>query len=239
MGKWRDDWKTTEYDRTFNNSGPRTDIFTWKFSSLADIFSHIFQSTHHEAKHDVVAMGSAGDEELLRPDFDFINQTMWRYTLDDASEKMSVSHIEYVWGHGARKRKRVDMDTSAVDAFFAGTTSGADERERIRTAHASVEAVCAEATHTTGDQPGVSWRSHQQLDCVDEVVNALRIMLFFWKRGLFQYHHIHGPIWKQRGVLPHYGLAIDDITEGFRYVIDTGVDNPGGEISIVDVRHWR
>jgi hypothetical protein len=127
----------------------------------------------------------------------------------------------------------------AVRTLFAGKTSPAGERERIRQAIALLEREVGAITGTWSDLAGNIKGDGYQLDCISESKNTTTYLQLLFDDGLLRWHEID-----QRQVRhplifnTHWTAVILDRSSGQRYAVDSWFLGNGEPPDIQPLEDW-
>lgn len=127
----------------------------------------------------------------------------------------------------------------AVRTLFAGETSPAGERERIRQAIALLEREVGVITGTWSDLARNIKGDGRQLDCISESKNTTTYLQLLFDDGLFRWHEID-----QRQVRhplifnTHWTAVILDRNSGQRYAVDSWFLGNGEPPYIQPLEDW-
>ena len=176
------------------------------------------------------------------------NELSWARK-DHGIETVSRTSLWHCSGHGGRYKNEIcmtDSEWGQVRAAFEGVSpsdDGADERERLRHAIASLEDVVGAKTGTTSDVGGSfgGFSKDGQMDCVDEMLNVATYLDLLIKEGLVTKHRLGRRYTNQffkTGGWPHTATSIVDLETGAEFIVDSWWLKNGSLPFVVPVEQW-
>jgi hypothetical protein len=132
-----------------------------------------------------------------------------------------------------------DSHWQSVRDLFAGETSPAGERERIRQAIALLEREVGMITGTSGDMARNMTGAGKQLDCISESKNTTTYLQLLFNDGLLRWHEIN----ERRVRYPlifdtHWTAVIRERNTGQRYAVDSWFLDNGQPPYIQPLEDW-
>ncbi len=159
-------------------------------------------------------------------------------------DKPTREALTYCTEHGCQSREILqltDIDWTRISTGFTQHNPDADkERAHLATAIAYYEVIGGKATGTAGDAPRTSFNNTHQLDCIDETINTMSLIMVLEDAGLLQHHLLGKPV--GRGTWqdwPHFGVTIREKETGDVYVVDSWLRKNGEPPYILPLAKWK
>jgi hypothetical protein len=157
------------------------------------------------------------------------------------------SNFQICYSHGCKRSASVSLTPSEWNrvrqVFSSQPKSPSKERENISEAISILETIVGKRTGTDADIGGSfpgSFRKNQ-MDCVDEAVNASVYITMMEKDGLILFHELYRLA--RRGLLingwPHQAPVIVEKASGKEYVVDSWFLDNGKPPFILPVEVWQ
>lgn len=138
-----------------------------------------------------------------------------------------------------RPVKLDDGDWQAVRDLFAGETSPAGERERIRQAIALLEREVGVIIGTSSDMARNIKGADYQLDCIAESKNTTTYLQLLFNDGLLRWHEINERQVRYPLIFDtHWTAVILDRNSGQRYAVDSWFLDNGEPPYIQPLEDW-
>lgn len=126
-----------------------------------------------------------------------------------------------------------------VRALFAGETSPAGERERIRQAIALLEREVGRIIGTSGDMARNMMGAGYQLDCISESKNTTTYLQLLFDDGLLRWHEINERQVRYPLIFDtHWTAVIQELNSGQRYAVDSWFLDNGEPPYIQPLEDW-
>lgn len=152
--------------------------------------------------------------------------------------------LTYCSGHGCRKRTGIalsDTEWARITAAFDRSPHTApEEREKIARAVAVHEEIAGAHSGTQMDRGRTSMSDDRQLDCIDETVNSLSLLMMLEREGLMRWHRVSNPKGRGEGFdWPHYTATITEKPGGRVYVVDSWFYDNGKPAVVLTLKKWQ
>ncbi len=176
-----------------------------------------------------------GDREQPAP-----SQFLANYNID----RPTRGALTYCTEHGCQSRevlKLTEKDwTSISNGFSRDNPNGSKERFHLAHAIAYYEVIGGEVTGTSRDEPRTSFNNTKQLDCIDETINSMSLMMVLEDAGLLRHHSLGKPVgrgtWRD---WPHFGVTIKENKTGEIFVVDSWMRKNGESPYILPLAQWK
>lgn len=128
-----------------------------------------------------------------------------------------------------------------VTLFSPPSTSPVQERERIKSAIASLETMTGKQAGTYKDRAEnyVVDGLNGQLDCVDEATNTTVYLRMISRANLLIFHQQASRTSRGGLISPHNTATIIDIESNTRYAVDSWFDDNGEPPAIIPLTLWK
>lgn len=176
-----------------------------------------------------------GDREQPAPSIFLAN-----YDIDRPTREA----LTYCTEHGCQSReilKLADAEWARIsDGFTSDNPDSNRERHHLAQAIAYYEILGGRATGTTGDAARTSFNNVNQLDCIDETINSMSLIMVLEDAGLLRHHSLGKPVgrgtWRD---WPHFGVTIEDTASGEIFVVDSWLRKNGEPPYILPLSQWK
>lgn len=155
-----------------------------------------------------------------------------------------LTALVYCTEHGCQSRKVLTFTSaqwqSITSAFKRPANSAQEEREKLSIAISEFEKIGGAYTGTEHDQARTSFVNADQLDCIDETINTLSLIMVLEGENILRYHVIGNPA--GRGGLfdwPHYASTIVEKKSGKQFVVDSWMYGNGKPATILPLPVWQ
>ena len=164
-------------------------------------------------------------------------------------EDKSASPKDFVLCHGfgCSEKTRVrltDGEWKRVIAPLKKKSKNAEaERNALAKSVGLMEQIVTKAANMRPDQGEAHTfeKDQDQMDCLDEAINTTHYLEFIAAANLLKFHRAHDPVHRGyfvNGVYPHNSGAVEELTTGRVYVIDSYYFESGHTASVVPLDVW-
>jgi len=114
------------------------------------------------------------------------------------------------------------------------------ERRQLVLALAEYEKIGGAATNTSEDIARTSFFNTHQLDCIDETVNTMSLMMVLENEGYIRRHSLSRPVGRGKFLdWPHYAATLTDNESKEIFVIDSWFRDNGEPALAVPLTKWK
>jgi hypothetical protein len=150
-------------------------------------------------------------------------------------------------GFGCSHKTRVQLTDGEWKRVLAPLKKKAKNAEAERSALAKsvglMESTVTKVIGATPDQGEAHTfeKDQDQMDCIDEAINTTHYLEFIQAADVLKFHRVHDPVHRGyfiNGVYPHNSGAVEELSTGHVYVIDSYYFASGHTASVVPLDVW-